>query len=82
MPDSYASIASDPRFAVRFANKNIWDSQTGYNDLGAQVTVNANPDIPAEAVDTVCEEVVMPKKILENGIVYILMPNGKKVYCF
>ena len=80
MPDSYASIASDPRYAVRFANKDIWDSQTGYNNLGAQVTIGNG--VPAEAVEEVCEPISMPKKILENGILYILMPNGKKVYCF
>ena len=82
LPDQYPSLAADPRFAVRLANKDIWDSQTGYNDLGAQVTVNKNPDLPDEAVDNVCEPTNSPKKILENGIFYIIMPNGKKVYCF
>lgn len=80
LPDNYPSIASDPRYAVRFANKEIWDSQTGYNDLKAQVTISSG--VPSEAVDGVCEPISMPKKIIENGIFYILMPNGKKVYCF
>jgi len=45
MPDKYASIAADPRYAVRFGNKlpggaDVWDSETGMNDLGADVEVD------------------------------------------
>lgn len=39
LPDAYASIASNPKYAVRFANTNIWDSSTGMNKLNASVTV-------------------------------------------
>lgn len=85
MPDKYESIASDPRFAVRFANVNVWDAQTGYNDLGTTVTVSnaASPDpgpLP-EGLENTDEIGTKPRKIIENGIFYILMPNGKKYYC-
>ena len=44
MPDKYASLASDPRFAIRFANKlnnnDIWDSTLGMNNLGATITIS------------------------------------------
>ena len=39
LPDKYASLASDPRFAVRFANTGVWDATTGMNDLGASITI-------------------------------------------
>ena len=39
LPDQYASLASDPRYAVQFANTGVWDAQTGMNDLGAELTV-------------------------------------------
>ena len=39
LPDAYASIASNPKYAVRFANSNIWESSTGMNKLNASVTV-------------------------------------------
>ena len=39
MPDAYASIASNPAYAVRFANANVWESSTGMNKLNASVTV-------------------------------------------
>lgn len=46
MPDAYATIASNPRFAVRFANKDIWVSSTGMNKLNATVTVNGGETPP------------------------------------
>ena len=39
LPDAYASIASNPKYAVRFANTDIWDANTGMNKLNASVTV-------------------------------------------
>lgn len=39
MPDKYASLASDPRFSVRFANTGVWDATTGMNSLNASVTI-------------------------------------------
>ena len=46
LPDKYASLAENPKYAVRFANKNVWDSESGMNNLNASVTVSssANPD--------------------------------------
>ena len=41
LPDVYASIASDPRYAVRFANSGVWDEETGMNALNASVEVTA-----------------------------------------
>ena len=39
MPDAYSSIANDARYAVRFANTNMWDEATGMNNLNATLTV-------------------------------------------
>jgi len=39
MPDAYASLEDDARYAVRFANTNMWDAETGMNNLNATVTV-------------------------------------------
>ena len=41
LPDASASIAADPKYAVRFANQGIWESETGYNKLNKQVEVTA-----------------------------------------
>ena len=88
LPDAYSSIADDPRFAVRLANKNVWDENTGYNDLGATVTISKHaPKDPGELPEGIDEitgdglQVSAPQKMIENGIFYILMPNGKKYYC-
>lgn len=40
LPDAYESIASDPRYAVRFGNVDMWDSTTGMNDLNASVVIS------------------------------------------
>ncbi|MDY0089438.1 MAG: DUF4832 domain-containing protein [Flavobacteriaceae bacterium] len=43
LPDASASIASRPEFSIRFANENVWESNTGYNNLGHNVVVNQQP---------------------------------------
>ena len=48
LPDAYASIAADPRYAVRFANTNVWEAATGMNKLDASVTVTGGGVTPPE----------------------------------
>jgi hypothetical protein len=40
LPDIYETIANRPEYAIRFANNNMWDSTTGYNDLNHTVVIN------------------------------------------
>ena len=88
LPDEYESIQNDPRYAVRLANKDVWDSETGMNKLNASVTISKSAsqdpgNLPTEAISLTEESAPKePCKIIENGIFYILMPNGKKYYCF
>ena len=88
LPDKYESIKSDPRFAVRCANTNIWDATMGYNDLGATVVVSKSaPKDPGplpEGIEEVSDQLSAdrPMKIIQDGIFYILMPDGRKYYCF
>ena len=46
MPDAYASLANDTRYAIRFANTGVWDASTGMNNLGASVTVSGTAVTP------------------------------------
>lgn len=84
MPDKYPSIASDPRYAVRFANKDVWDSSTGYNDLQATITISKSAPLdpgpmPESIEETGAEQAMAaPYKILENGVLYIQMPDGRR----
>jgi len=39
LPDESEAIQNNPLYAVRFANENVWDEQTGYNLLG---TINVD----------------------------------------
>ena len=41
MPDADYSLSDRPEYAVRLANANLWESNTGYNDLKATVTVSS-----------------------------------------
>jgi hypothetical protein len=41
LPDLDASIANRPDYAIRFANENMWDSATGYNNLNFVTTVSS-----------------------------------------
>lgn len=85
LPDQYASIASDPRYAVRFANTGVWDSTTGLNDLGANVVISTSAPLDPGALPTVDTALpaaptnaARPRKIIENGILYIVLPDGTR----
>lgn len=41
LPDLSASLAKKPEYAIRFANENVWDNTTGYNDLNYTLKVTA-----------------------------------------
>ena len=78
LPDKYATIAADPRYAVRLANVDTWDETTGLNDLKADIVVSASaplePDELPELIDalpTVSADKTA-EKILENGVLYIV----------
>ncbi len=55
LPDKYASIASNAKYAVRFANTGVWESGTGMNKLNASVTVSSGntPEPPQPVGDAV-----------------------------
>jgi hypothetical protein len=40
LPDAAASLAARPEYAIRLANTGVWEESTGYNKLGATVTIN------------------------------------------
>lgn len=76
LPDQYSSIASNPAYAIRFANDNVWESSTGMNKLNAQVTVAGEPI--GEDVENI--EIELPKVVKEirDGVIYI--HRGNKTY--
>jgi hypothetical protein len=34
LPDPASALRDDPRYAIRFANENVWDAEHGWNVLG------------------------------------------------
>ncbi len=46
LPDAGERIAKDSRFAIRLANVNLWDDETGYNKLGMPIHVSATAPQP------------------------------------
>lgn len=80
MPDKYESIKNDARFAVRFANVGTWDAGTGYNDLGATIVISESaprdPGELPEGIGNVQGDKGQCTKVIENGIMYIEMPDG------
>lgn len=51
LPDAFESLASDPRYAIRLANYDMWDDETGYNNLDMQVIVSATQPEPQPQPD-------------------------------
>ena len=73
MPDAYASIAKDARYAIRFANKDVWNAETGWNDLGATIEIAPNNT----GVDQVQSDEAKSTKVFIDGSLYI-MRSGKR----
>ncbi len=64
LPDASATIADDPRYAVRFANENVWDSSTGMNNLNASIqitggAVTPDPELSVSATSVAFGEVTV-----------------------
>ena len=51
MPDAYQSLRSNSKYSVRFANgNNMWDDNTGMNNLNASITISNNVSTPTLSV--------------------------------
>ena len=42
LPDPEPTLFDNPLYAIQLANTNMWESTTGYNDLGHSLTVNSS----------------------------------------
>jgi hypothetical protein len=82
MPDRHESIKNDPRYAIRFGNTNVWDQNTGYNDLGATITIsNSAPQDPGalpEGISNVQGEKAPCTKTLRDG--QLIITKGDREY--
>lgn len=75
LPDAYASLATNPDFAVRLANKNIWEAATGYNDLCASILISGSYT-PSEMVfDSELSGVTNASAVLQGGDVRLSWVN-------
>lgn len=68
LPDVYASIASDPRYAVRFANSDVWDEETGMNALNASVEVTAKSVDPDPDPITPGDAILLPATLNKANV--------------
>lgn len=70
LPDAAPSLAADPRYAVRFANVDIWDASTGMNKLNATMEITASQGI--ELIDDPSlQEKERGKLLLHDGHIFI-----------
>lgn len=74
LPDASPSIAADPRYAVRFANNNVWDAEKGMNDLHASIMVTNGG---LQGIEN-SPSTPRARKIMRNG--QLLMQVGDKTY--
>ena len=79
LPDAAATLAEDPRYAVRFANTDVWEARTGMNRLNASVTVtegtNALQEVK-ERRDTQAYDVL--GRPVDGNYHGIVLQNGTK----
>ena len=68
LPDASSSIADNPKYAVRFANKDIWQASTGYNILNKQVVVTAT-ELTTYTITFKNGETVLQTSTIEYGAI-------------
>ena len=73
MPDAYASLADDPRYAVRFANTGVWEAATGMNSLQTNLVIGEYTGVGQTALDQRANS-----KKIENGQLLIVRPDGTR----
>ncbi|MBQ1858308.1 MAG: DUF4832 domain-containing protein [Paludibacteraceae bacterium] len=78
LPDKYASIASDPRYAIRCANVNMWESATGYNYLGASVVISQNAPLNPEGMETIQGDNIQRTKEIKDGQFFVVQSDGTR----
>ena len=82
MPDQHESIKNDSRYAIRFGNVNVWDQNTGYNDLGATITISnsapQDPGVLPEGMSEVQRDKVQGTKVIKDG--QLIICKGDKEY--
>jgi len=79
MPDASASLASDPRYAIRFANANVWEETTGMNSLNAMLTVTTATDgIDNTAAPAETQAYDILGRPVNSDYQGIVIQNGKK----
>jgi len=42
MPDEAESLQNNPAYSIRFANNDVWEAATGYNNLWTTIVVSDN----------------------------------------
>lgn len=45
LPDEATDLQSIPEYSVQFANTGVWESATGYNDLGITISVSSSANV-------------------------------------
>ncbi len=71
LPDASETLAADPRYAVRFANANVWDEKSGMNSLNASIEISDGSSGTAITQGPSVSE-QKPAKVLREGHVLIL----------
>lgn len=73
LPDSSPSLSDDPRYAVRFANEDVWDATTGMNSLNASVTVEGSAmGVEQKGIARPCRKWLQDGRLIieRNGVRY------------
>ena len=89
LPDIHSSLASRSEYAIRLANANVWDANTGYNNLN-QVIVHNTSSYTSKVTDKDAlkiapnpfstQTIITVEDNLKNGSMSLFDTNGKLIY--
>ena len=61
LPDIEESLRDDPRYAIRFANENVWDAEAGINVLNSELVVSDSAEGSLYAGSLAFQETFAPQ---------------------
>lgn len=86
LPDPAAALSTRPEYAIRFANQNMWEPNTGYNNLNHIVTITPPLGLKEYLANTVIispvpadNELTISVNTLESYSVKMLNTLGQEI---
>lgn len=77
LADPYPSLHDRPEYAIRLTNQELWEDETGFNDLKHTISISSSDSSPStpQTIDPVCQADINRDGRVDIDDYYILVEN-------